>query len=47
MALRHPAPLTEKEWDSLMVRLNRIPNEEYKIMIRKMVENGRKIKVHV
>jgi hypothetical protein len=43
---RYPTPLSEKEWNFLMDRLNRPQTEEQKRTISEMAENGRKIKVH-
>jgi len=45
--LPHPAPLSEKEWSSLMKKLNTPPTEEQKRMIKEAVERGRKIKTHL
>jgi hypothetical protein len=44
---RYPAPLSEKEWNYLLIRLNEPQTEEHKRKISEMAENGRKIKIHV
>lgn len=47
MALKHPEPLTEKEWNSFMMKLNTPPTQEQKRMIKQAEENGKKIKTHL
>lgn len=44
---RYPAPLTEREWTSLMKRLSTPTTEVYRKMILKMIKNGKKLKVFV
>lgn len=43
---RYPPPLNEKEWDYLISELKQPLTEEYKIKIKQMAENGKKIKVN-
>jgi hypothetical protein len=46
MALKHPGPLTEKEWDSLTKKLKTPPTTEQTRMMEEAEENGKKIKTH-
>jgi hypothetical protein len=47
MALKHPEPLTENEWNSFMKKLNTPPTEEQKRMMEQAEENGKKIETHL
>lgn len=44
---RYPAPLTEREWTSLMKRLSTPASDAYRKTILKMIENGKKLRVYV
>jgi hypothetical protein len=46
MALKHPSALSEREWDSLMDKLNTPPTKEQKKMITEAKESGRQIKTN-
>jgi hypothetical protein len=46
MALKHPGPLTETEWDSLMRKLKTAPTKEQMRMMEEAEQNGKKIKTH-
>jgi hypothetical protein len=46
MALKHPPPLDDKAWNSLMKQLNENPTEEYMNMLQQAAENGKKIKTY-
>jgi hypothetical protein len=43
---RYPAALSERAWASLMKRLGKPASEVYRRSVIKMVENGKKLKVH-
>ena len=43
---RYPTPLSEKEWAYLISELKQPLSDEYKIKIKQMAENGKKIKVN-
>jgi hypothetical protein len=44
---RYPAPLTEREWVSLMERLSTPTTEAYRKTVLKMIKNGKKLKVFI
>jgi hypothetical protein len=48
MSLKHPTPLNENEWNSLMRQLEEEePNPEKTRMLKQAIENGGKIKEHL
>lgn len=48
MSLKHPAPLNDNEWNSLMRQLEDEEHDKEKIrMLREAIENGSKIKEHL
>lgn len=47
MALKHPAPLTERQWSSLMIKLNTPATEQQKKMMQEAEENGKRIETYI
>lgn len=47
MALDHPEPLTEEEWNSLLRKLNTPATKEQKTMMHNSIINGKKIETFI
>ena len=47
MALDHPDLLTEKEWESFLVKLNTPATETQRKMMQNSITNGNKIRTFI